>query len=515
MTRLAPVVVCVLLICCLVPVRAADPMDDVPFDHWAYDACDLLVQEGIIVGYPDGTFKGERALTRYEFAMALARLVEFASAGQAGEVPQQPGPAGPAGPPGPPGERGPQGPPGPPGPPAEPPTELTPEQIAQVREIARALIAEFRPELQDVTGQIPVLRADLEKLTARVDTLEQRVGAKVAGHVRFRAGTAGSAIGNGQDFDATTARIYIDSPVNEQARAHVALHHTDAFNPQGTVNRLDEAYLDVNTPQWAWGKWRVGQQYIALGNGLIFDNQQFPSRCVLVQVRPGANTQLWGIWGETGMQNHDSLGVVRAQWNNDTVTVGGNYVVAGFRGERLWGVDAQAELAGHAVTVAYGNQTRDRNWQSVDGKALTVNAELLRTPNLQLVGRYALVGVNYNPNLSILNPYWEQYDPNLSMAAGFFPWEWAMSDSFVANNMRLYGGVLRWTGSSIPVQISYVNIRDRNGNPRGALDAIYSVNASKEVMPDINVGVTFGVQKSRVTGIPSRKLLKGDVTFGF
>ncbi len=49
MTRLGPVVICVLLICCLVPVRAADPMDDVPFDHWAYDACDLLVRLGLQV----------------------------------------------------------------------------------------------------------------------------------------------------------------------------------------------------------------------------------------------------------------------------------------------------------------------------------------------------------------------------------------------------------------------------------------------------------------------------------
>jgi len=49
--------------------------DRVPFDHWAYDAVQKLVDEGIIIGYPKThEFKGDRAMTRYEFAMALSRL---------------------------------------------------------------------------------------------------------------------------------------------------------------------------------------------------------------------------------------------------------------------------------------------------------------------------------------------------------------------------------------------------------------------------------------------------------
>ncbi|MBO7393656.1 MAG: S-layer homology domain-containing protein, partial [Abditibacteriota bacterium] len=48
---------------------------DVPTDHWAYDAVNQLQRVGIIVGYPDGTFGGKRAMTRYEFAVAIARLL--------------------------------------------------------------------------------------------------------------------------------------------------------------------------------------------------------------------------------------------------------------------------------------------------------------------------------------------------------------------------------------------------------------------------------------------------------
>ncbi len=49
----------------------AQTFPDVPTGHWAYDAVQELANDGIINGYPDGTFKGNRNLTRYEFAIAL------------------------------------------------------------------------------------------------------------------------------------------------------------------------------------------------------------------------------------------------------------------------------------------------------------------------------------------------------------------------------------------------------------------------------------------------------------
>lgn len=57
------------------PSQAQGPFADVPIDHWAYDAVTQLQDLGIIIGYPDGTFSGRRALTRYEFAMALSRAI--------------------------------------------------------------------------------------------------------------------------------------------------------------------------------------------------------------------------------------------------------------------------------------------------------------------------------------------------------------------------------------------------------------------------------------------------------
>lgn len=48
---------------------------DVPENHWAYNMVQDLAYKGIVVGYPDGNFSGDRTLTRYEFAVALDRAI--------------------------------------------------------------------------------------------------------------------------------------------------------------------------------------------------------------------------------------------------------------------------------------------------------------------------------------------------------------------------------------------------------------------------------------------------------
>lgn len=52
---------------------AADAFKDLPANHWAYSVADQLRARGVITGYPEAYFKGNRALTRYEFALAIDR----------------------------------------------------------------------------------------------------------------------------------------------------------------------------------------------------------------------------------------------------------------------------------------------------------------------------------------------------------------------------------------------------------------------------------------------------------
>jgi hypothetical protein len=72
-------VVAVALACAaltVLPARApATPLADVPASHWAYAAIQTLAADGLIDGYPDGSFKGDRPLTRYEMAAIVARVI--------------------------------------------------------------------------------------------------------------------------------------------------------------------------------------------------------------------------------------------------------------------------------------------------------------------------------------------------------------------------------------------------------------------------------------------------------
>lgn len=54
---------------------AANPFSDVPAGHWAYDSIEKLADAGVIEGYPDGTFGGDKLMTRYEMAQIVARAM--------------------------------------------------------------------------------------------------------------------------------------------------------------------------------------------------------------------------------------------------------------------------------------------------------------------------------------------------------------------------------------------------------------------------------------------------------
>lgn len=70
------VVICLLLLVGL--VQAAPLFPDLPEEHWARDTVASLAARGLVEGYPDGTFKGDRAASRWELALVVARLLSDA-----------------------------------------------------------------------------------------------------------------------------------------------------------------------------------------------------------------------------------------------------------------------------------------------------------------------------------------------------------------------------------------------------------------------------------------------------
>jgi len=73
--RLLKVAVTAALAASITVPAFANPFSDVPAKHWSYDAVNKLAQAGVIEGYGDGTFRGDKTVTRYEMAQVVANAM--------------------------------------------------------------------------------------------------------------------------------------------------------------------------------------------------------------------------------------------------------------------------------------------------------------------------------------------------------------------------------------------------------------------------------------------------------
>ena len=204
---------------------AANPFSDVTPDSWAYQAVSQLAASGIVNGYPDGTFKGQNDITRYEMAQMVAKAMANQDRANA-------------------------------------------EQQAMINRLAD----EFSNELNN--------------LGVRVARLEDRVGnVKVTGdmRLRYRDGSKKGVVDNfknsnskkvgASQFDAR-ARLQFNAKVNDRTDAvvRVASNNFEFGNSENGSNvgvSVDRAYVNHKFGERVSLKaGRFGQ---VLGGGLAFD----------------------------------------------------------------------------------------------------------------------------------------------------------------------------------------------------------------------------------------------------
>ena len=189
---------------------AANPFSDVTPDSWAYQAVSQLAAAGIVNGYPDGTFKGQNDITRYEMAQMVAKAMANQDRANA-------------------------------------------EQQAMINRLAD----EFSNELNN--------------LGVRVARLEDRVGnVKVTGDARLRYRDAEHA---NSKFDAR-ARVQFNAKVNDRTDAVVRVTSGNFELGDSTDNNKADAQIDRAYVNHKFGErvsLKAGRFNQVIGGGLAFD----------------------------------------------------------------------------------------------------------------------------------------------------------------------------------------------------------------------------------------------------
>jgi hypothetical protein len=200
-----------LLLALVAPVFA-QPFADVPTDHWAYDAIAELAAKGLVEGYPDGTFKGDRALTRYEMAMIVARLLARIEAVAA----QIPGP--------------------PPPPPAPEVRKADIDALRSSIDTINRLVREFQTDLQALGVRIESIEEELRNLRGQLDKT------KVTGDFRLRyRARANKPV----DINTRLRLTFTGQAAPNVVGVARAVASSDWPVPTNASVTLDRAYVDV------------------------------------------------------------------------------------------------------------------------------------------------------------------------------------------------------------------------------------------------------------------------------
>ena len=269
---------------------AANPFSDVPAGHWAYDSINKLAAAGVIDGYGDGTFGGDKLMTRYEMAQIVAKAMA---------------------------------------------------KGANVDKLA----AEFADELDNLGVRVANLekKADNVKITGELRfRYVNQDGAMARAEGEDRTGKKYSAVlGNASNHVADLrSRIWINGMINDDWTYTGMLQNTQNLsdNAGNEDTKFQRAYVDGKLGGMAV---RAGRYNLVIADGNIYD-----TRADGLELSYGNNVKVKGFVGKAT----DDITVVPAMvtYGDDVyaadITNGGKY----------WGLAVEGELAkGLKATAGY------------------------------------------------------------------------------------------------------------------------------------------------------------------
>jgi hypothetical protein len=227
----------------------AGPFSDVPYGHWAYNAVSKLVSKGIIKGYPDNTFKGNKPVTRYEVAMMIAKALGEIKSGKA---------------------------------------NVSSTDLATLEK----LTVEFSDELALLGVKVTALEDDTKAMKKDIADLKSKLASpmgngygkvSISGDYRIRINyqqydnDTTDTSSNDLQADTVTAHrlgLNIFTNIDENVSAFVRYEERAKWSDMDNygIGNLRYAYVDIDN-LWKIGDLRLGRQNVVLGHGIVVADQ--------------------------------------------------------------------------------------------------------------------------------------------------------------------------------------------------------------------------------------------------
>lgn len=322
-------------VCCMPAAANLELFSDVAPGHWSYNAISQLKQAGLITGYGDGTFRGDRNITRYEMAVLVAGAMNKMD-------------------------------------------KASPEDKALIEKLG----AEYASELEQLGIRLTKVEDQVNKFT-------------IDGNVRISFGHAKNTVeNNAQKVEGSiwSSRILLNfnNRIDEATTAYARfvardcwgvdeLSTTSSWGPEIPYAHVDQYGIKYTKNGW---KYILGKQSLTLGQGLLIStgydaewNNQFVGLTARGKIGD-VNTTL--VAGNTTDAGHlEGYGNSRATW---------------------FGVDLNSKVGNNVILggtyVSHKAQKPDipnTNWaQSLRAKDFwAVNSTINLSPTLALIGEYA------------------------------------------------------------------------------------------------------------------------------
>ena len=294
---------------------AANPFVDVPAKHWAYDAVSKLAKAGILDGYGDGTYRGERLASRYEMAQATAKAMARAD-----------------------------------------------KADAQMKALIDKLAVEFAAELNNLGVRVAKLEKNASSIKFWGDS-----------RIRYQSGYNGALDQGGKAFDRFNQRIrvYTKADLNDKAAFYGRLMAQWTDRPETTQNgnSATDVYWDYGYFEWTQSpslKVAVGRQQVIAGQDLFWTNGGYDS----IQFKFGAPSDKFEAkvgYGDVGTYDQNNSVNSMAK---ELLLVDATYKFSkmwSLNGTMYWGVNADNAVLNTDGT--YSNGYPFQVWQfGVTGK---------------------------------------------------------------------------------------------------------------------------------------------------